>query len=133
MTEAPSDSVHFDILVPSEVRAGETVPIALRVENRGADAATLYLGGRTITFDVIVARDDGAVVWQRLKGAVVQSILQVRMVAPGEVLELRTTWNQRGNDGSPVGAGSYQVRGELHTDQPSPMTTPTVALRVVER
>ena len=91
---------------------------------------TLYLRGRTIAFDIVVAREDGTVVWRRLEGQVVPAIIQVKELASGEVVELRGEWNQRTARGRPVGAGLYSVRGELLTDTPLPLATAPVQLRI---
>ena len=91
---------------------------------------TLYLRGRTIAFDIVVAREDGNVIWRRLEGQFVPAIIQVKELAPGEVLELRGEWNQRTARGRPVGAGLYSVRGELVIGDAPPLATAPVQLRI---
>ena len=133
MTAAPApapDPLLLELNVPAELRAGATVPIVLRLMNRGASPIDVALQGRTIAFDVIVARDDGTVVWQRMRNEVVQGILQLRTLAPGEVLEMRAEWDQRGNDGQLIGPGSYRAQGILPSDAPAPWGTPPVAFRI---
>ena len=98
-----SDSLAFTIHVPDSVRAGEPVPIVLRVTNRTDAPVDLHLLGRTIAFDVVVTREDGTPVWRRLEGQAVQSILQLR----------------------------YRVHGELPTDEPEPLRTPAAPLRIL--
>lgn len=121
MSFAISDSLRLQLVVPPEVRAGTTVPIVLRVENRTAKPIDLYLRGRTITFDVVVAGADGAVVWRRLEGEIIPAVVQLRVLAQGEVLELRTQWKQRTGDGAQVPAGRYTLHGLLLTDAPAPL------------
>ena len=88
---------------------GAPVPITLRIANTGERPIELHLQGRTIVFDLTVRRG-AAVVWRRLEGESVPAILQIRMLAPGEVLELKETWDQQ------VGPGAYSVSGEIPTD-----------------
>ncbi|HEY8470515.1 MAG TPA: BsuPI-related putative proteinase inhibitor [Longimicrobiales bacterium] len=128
---ATSDSLAFTIHVPDSVRAGEPVPIALRVTNRTSAPIDLHLLGRTIAFDIVVTREDGTPVWRRLEGQAVQSILQLRTLAPGETLELSDRWDQRGRGGAAVPPGLYRVHGELPTDEPEPLRTPPASLRIL--
>jgi len=127
---SPADSLDFRLDLPTDVRAGDTVPIVLRLENRTARPLELYLRGRTIAFDVIVAREGGQVVWQRLEGEIVPAILQLRVLARGEVLELRTAWDQRTRAGRPAVAGRYVVRGMLLTDGPAALESAPATLRI---
>jgi hypothetical protein len=126
-------SLRFAIDVPPEVRVGETVPIILRLENVGARSLDLYLRGRTIAFDVSVRRGDGHAVWQRLAGAIIPAIIQYKALDPGEVLELRTEWDQRTDDGTAVDSGLYTVQGYLPTDAPDPFVTDPVPLHIAAR
>lgn len=92
----------------------------------------LYLTGRTITFDIIVAGLDGQVVWRRLQHVATQQILQVKTLAPGETLELIDRWQQRTDAGAPVSAGDYSVTGVIPTDR-EPLRTTPVRLRIAPR
>jgi hypothetical protein len=131
MTAAAQDSLRLRLDAPSEARAGVRVQVTLRVENAGDRPLDLYLRGRTIAFDVVVARDDGTVVWRRLDGEIIPAIIQLKTLAPREVFELRAEWDQRTNRGRPVAAGLYSVRGLLLTDAQMPLETPAVELRIV--
>ncbi len=131
MTPASVDSPTVTIEVPSEVSAGASVPLTLRVTNPTERPLTLYLRGRPVAFDVVVARGDGTVVWRRLAGAVVTMVLQVRTLAPGETIELKDTWNQTTRTGARAGPGEYLVTGELLTDSPRPLVTASVPLRIL--
>ncbi|HEV8263439.1 MAG TPA: BsuPI-related putative proteinase inhibitor [Gemmatimonadales bacterium] len=120
---AMSDAPTFTAAVPRSVRAGDPVPVTLRLTNPGTKPVDLYLTGRTVTFDVIVARADGAIVWRRLEGATGQQIIQVKTLAPGEVFELRATWN------AAAAPGDYTVQGVLPTDGEA-LRTKAVPLRI---
>jgi hypothetical protein len=124
-------SMTLDIVLPPTVRAGEAVPITLRLTNTAQSPATAYLQGRPVAFDIIVSRRDGAVVWRRLEGAVVSAVLQVRTLAPGEVLEFSDSWSQQSNLGESVGPGEYLVTGVLPTDPPAELRTAPKPLRIL--
>jgi hypothetical protein len=124
-------SMMLQIVLPATVRAGESVPIVLRLTNTGRNSVTVYLQGRPVSFDIIVSRRDGGVVWRRLEGAVVPAVLQVRTLAPSEALEFRDTWAQRSNLGESVGPGEYLVTGVLPTDPPSELRTQPVLVRIL--
>ena len=118
------DALRLTLIAPAETRAGARVPFTLRVENTSARPLELALRGREIAFDVIVSTTDGAIVWRRLDGAVIPGILQLRVLGPGEHLDLRASWES-------ATPGSYFARGALLTDEPSPRETPLVRVRVL--
>ncbi len=132
MPQTSSDSLRLRVEVPDRVPAGEPVPITLRVENLTDRTLNLYLTGRTIAFDLIVERLDGAMVWRRLEGEVIQSILRLDTLGPGEALVLEDSWAQRTNEGGPVPAGEYRVRGELLAEGEQ-LASPAERLRIVPR
>ena len=129
MSRAESLRLHLD--VPSAVRAGQPVPVVLRVTNDGRQAVELYLGGRTPTLDVVVTRADGRAVWQRLRDAAVPAIVQVRVLGPGETLALRATWTQRDDARVRVAPGRYLLRASLLTDG-APLESPSAPLEIRE-
>lgn len=108
----------LEIVAPPSVRLGESVPIALRVTNPGDRNLDLYLVGRAITFDIVVAASDGQVVWRRLEHVTSQQILQVKTLAPGETMELKEVWKQA------LDPGEYTVQGVLPTDGAPLRTAP---------
>ncbi|HEX2218738.1 MAG TPA: BsuPI-related putative proteinase inhibitor [Gemmatimonadales bacterium] len=122
--------MRVDLVVPPKAAAGQPVPITLRIANTGKRPIELHLQGRTITFDVIVEQS-GAVVWRRLEGATVPAILQIRVLGPGEVIELKDVWRQTDATGGQVAPGDYTVRGSVPTDG-KPLRTAAVALRITE-
>jgi hypothetical protein len=132
MEPAP-DSLRLalELVVPPRVRAGEPVTFILLVENRTSRALDLYLRGRTITFDVVVARASGEVAWQRLEDEVIPAILQLRTLAPSERIELEAVWDQRTRQGELLEPGEYAARGLLLVEG-EPLETPAVPFRVVE-
>lgn len=132
MAATPTESLRLEADVPPEVRLGVPVPITLRAVNTGTTPLELYLMGRSPTFDITVARPDGAVVWRRLEGQMVPAILQLRTLAPGETLEVRHDWDQRTTRGQIVSRGTYVVQGALLTDA-QPLRTPAAPLRIVAR
>lgn len=128
---AAGDSLELSIDVPERVQAGEAVPVTVHVRNRTDRPLELHLLGRTIAFDVVVSAEDGTVVWRRLEGEAVQFILHLLRLRPRGTLEFKASWDQRGRDGSPVPPGLYHVQGMVPTDEPEPLRTPVVPLRIV--
>lgn len=129
MADTPSDSLRLDLVVPTRVTAGAPVAMTLRVENVAGRPLDLYLMGRSIAFDLIVEDGAGAEIWSRLHDQVLQQILRVEHLAPGDTLDLEDTWTQRSNDGSPVPQGDYRVRGKLFTEG-DPLTAGPAPLRI---
>jgi hypothetical protein len=124
-------SMTLHLVLPARVRLGEKVPITLQLKNTSRKPATAYLQGRPVAFDIIITRRDGTPVWRRLEGAIVPAVLQVRSLAPGEVLEFHDTWPQRTNLGAAVGPGDYLVTGVLPTDPPAELRTHAAPLRIL--
>lgn len=119
--------MRVELVVPRRVEAGAPVRIAIRIANTSERPLELHLQGRETVFDLTVHRGE-ALVWRRLEGATVPAILQLRTLAPGEVLELADTWAQRECGGAPVEPGAYSVTGKVPTDEapiragPAPLT-----------
>lgn len=130
MAAVPSDSLRLWLEVPDQVRAGESVPVTLRVENVTDRTLNLHLTGRTIAFDLTVADEDGAVVWRRLEDEVVPAILRLETLAPRDTLVLEDTWEQRSNAGKSVAPGAYTMRGELLSEEQA-LAFPPVPLRIL--
>lgn len=102
--------------VPQNVAVGAPVPISIRVKNETAAPLDLYLRGREVTFDIAIADSTGDGVWRRLEGEVTQAVLQLKTLAPGEVMELSHTWDQKSQRGLQVPPGRYRVRANILTD-----------------
>jgi len=126
------DSLRLELVLPDRVRAGEPVPIKLHVQNQTQRTLDLYLRGRTITFDVVVARLAGEVVWQRLEDEIIPAIVHLRSFAPAERLELETVWDQRTKQRRLVKPGDYTARGLLLVEG-DPLETPLVPFSIVQR
>ena len=127
----PPDSLRFTLVAPDSVRVGQPVPLVLRLTNVTDRPIEAHFLGREIAFDIVVAQPDGAVVWRRLARAVVPGILQVKVLGPGETVELKDAWRQRTDTGAPAAPGEYVVWGVLPTDAPEPLRTPPAHLRVL--
>jgi hypothetical protein len=127
---AQTGVLRLELEAPSEVGVGEPVQMTLRATNTGVQLLDLYLRGREIAFDLSVVREDGEVVWRRLKGRTVPAILQVRTLSPGESLELSDVWDQQMSPGIPAGPGLYVIEGTLPMESGRPKT-PAVRLRIL--
>ena len=125
MTAAPPppDTLRFTVAVSDSVRRGEHVLVTLRLTNTSDQRVTLYLTGRTITFDVVVTGSDGQVVWRRLDHVTTQQIVHVKALSPGETLELRARWR------AAAPPGDYTVTGVIPTDR-EPLRAAPVNLRI---
>lgn len=113
--------LRFTLAAPAAVRQGKPVAVTLRLTNPSDKPVTLYLTGRTITFDIVVERA-GAVVWRRLDHVATQQIVQVKTLKPGETLELRDRWIA-------ATPGDYTLRGVIPTDGDA-LRSAAVPLRV---
>lgn len=127
MTPAAHDSIHLELLLEPRARAGEPVRLRLRAANVTQHAVDLYLRGRVPTFDIVVRRGDGVVVWRRLEGEIIPAIVQLRALRPGERLELEASWDQRTNAGEAVAPGDYVVEASLLTEG-EPLRAPPSSL-----
>ena len=116
---------------PESARLGSTVQIAIRLENLGETPLELYLRGRAIAYDILIADAAGRVVWHRLEGDVIPAIIQVKVLNPGDMFELSHTWGQRTNSGEAVLPGIYTLRGIVLTDGPEPLASPPKPLLIV--
>ena len=105
----------------------------IRLENVGETALELYLRGRTIAYDILIRDGTGRVVWQRLEGEIVPGIIQLRILKPGEVLELSHEWDQRTNREELVEPGLYTAEGMVLTDGAQPFTSAPRQLVIVPR
>jgi Intracellular proteinase inhibitor len=127
---AANHPVRLELEVAPRVRAGAPVRIRLRARNVTQRTVDLYLRGRTLTFDVVITRADGEVVWRRLEGETIPAIVRLRPLAPGEKLDAATTWNQRTNAGRAVGPGDLIVEGSLLLEG-EPLRAPPRPLTIV--
>lgn len=92
---------------PSSVRAGEEVPIAVTLVNRGAAPASVA-GAQP---DLVVTRIDGAEVWRRSRHEA-PSTGTATTLRSNEMRGSGYTWDQRNDAGSAVAPGSYRIRAE---------------------
>jgi hypothetical protein len=122
--------MRLEIAVPSEVRAGDSVPIVLRLVNDGSVQVDVALQGRPVAFDVNVTRPDGTVIWRRLEGETVTAILQLRTLQPGDSLIFATDWDQRDAGGRSVPTGDYLITGSLPSDPPTVFQAAPATLRI---
>jgi Intracellular proteinase inhibitor len=132
VTAAGTQALRLELVLPAQVRAGERIAIRLRAQNVTDHAVDLYLRGRTITFDVEIARPGGAVVWHRLEGEIIPAIVQLRVLAAGETLEVATSWDQRTAEGKQVDPGDYVAQGLLLVEG-EPLRTPPKSLSILKR
>ena len=109
MTEA--DSLDIQLLVPDTASAGARVPVAMTIRNMAAKPIDLYLHGRGPTLDVIVRAADGRVVWQRLAGENLPSILKIHPLRANETLTVGAEWPA-------ADPGEFTITGIVMTESP---------------
>lgn len=129
MRETGRDTLRLELEVPGEVAFGSPVPVVIRARNLTDRALSLSLLGTEIVYDLMVWRMDGTLIWQRLEGKSVPSILRIVSIAPREALELKGSWNQLTSSGATLEPGTYRVQGVLPTDE-APLRTPTLSFRI---
>ena len=125
------EGLDLDLVMPARVRSGKTVQLTLRVVNRSNREIDLYLRGRSITFDVEVARTNGEVVWRLLGDEIIPAIVHLQTLGVGGRLEARANWDQK-DRGRFLEPGDYAARGLLLLETAS-LETPWQPLRIDER
>ena len=131
---AQQSALRVELVAPAAVRAGEPVPVTIRITNPTDKPVDAYFVGREVAFDIVVRKaappEDTTIVWRRLFGRAVQAVLQVRTLAPGEILLLRDTWQQLSDAGSRVPAGNYTVQGIVLGQDKEQLRTPALSLEI---
>jgi Intracellular proteinase inhibitor len=102
-----------ELVAPSQVGAGETVEIVLRVRNDHPKPITFELSGRPVGFDIVITGADGKEVWRRMDGRFVGAALMLLTLQPGEARDFTARWGQVDGAGRAVAPGRYTVRGIL--------------------
>jgi hypothetical protein len=94
----------------------------LKIKNDSKRTIDQPLGGRP-PHDFAVTRTDGTEVWRWSKEQIVEDVLELKTLRPGEGLAFEVDWNQRDDKGQPLPPGTYLVRGLLNTDPPAQLET----------
>ena len=119
--------------LPSEVKAGEPVPLSLVVRNTSQQPVYLETGDSTTTFDVRVMDQSGKTVWRRMHERESLAALHEQNLAPGEEVQFADTWDQRSNAGARVPQGKYEVHGTLDAQGDRDLVTARVHLVISDR
>ncbi len=122
VTPAQADSLILQLDAPAEAPAGTAVRLKLTLRNSGKQPVSVMLGGRPPS-DFVVTAPDGAEVWRWSTDQVIQAILEMKTLQPGEQLEYSAEWPARDSRGTLVSPGRYKVRGVLNTDPPEKIET----------
>jgi hypothetical protein len=112
--ESPSGiaSPVVELSMPDTVARYARVPVSMTIRNTSSRPMDLYLHGRDPVFDIVVRRANGSIAWQRLADEVVQAIVSLHHLAPGDSLRVCAEW-------LPTEAGEMTVTGKLLTEDPS--------------
>ena len=119
---ATTDSLTLQVDLPAEVPAAAPVKLRMTLRNTGKQTVEVYLGGRP-AHDFVVTTADGTHVWRWLEDRVIQQILEIRPLKPGEQIEVDAEWPARNARGNPVSPGRYLVSGVLNMDPPEKLQT----------
>jgi hypothetical protein len=107
---------------PDEVEAGRTVNLKLIWRNLTDKPVELTLGGRP-AYDFVVTTNEGKQVWRWLEGEMVQQILEIKTVDPGQKLEFTLEWQPVDQAGAALPPGRYLVQGILNLEPPAVIKT----------
>jgi hypothetical protein len=107
---------------PDEVEAGQTVNLKLIWRNLTDKPVKLTLGGRP-AYDFALTSHDGKEIWRWLAGQVVQDILEIKTVDPGQKLEFILEWRPVDQSGAALPPGRYLVHGILNLEPPAALKT----------
>jgi hypothetical protein len=123
-TVAPpqSDPLSLQLSAPASASVGTAIRLTLTLKNTTKQPVQVMLGGRPPT-DFVVTTPEGAEVWRWSTDQVVQAILEVRTLQPGEQLEYNTEWNLKHSRGTLPSPGRYLVKGILNMDPPETLET----------
>lgn len=124
------DGITLSVQAAPQVPYGETLSLNFFIQNKSEDTVRFFLGGRP-AYDFVVLKSDGTEVWHWLCAKVRQLPLDRKTLDPGESLELSGEWDQVDNQGHPVPAGRYAVRGVLFMEHPQRLVTSVRNLEVL--
>ncbi len=130
--EAVNVSQALSARVEVKRRSQGAIHLRLRVTNESGRRLVLTLSGRP-AHNFLVTRADGTLVWEWLRGQVVQQILQQKTLEPGAELIFDATWPLVDVRGRRVSAGEYWVQGVLNLEPPQRLSTDPVPVRVPSR
>lgn len=119
------------IRVPDSVHRGDTVRLAVILQNAGDSALDPQLG-LPGDLDFVVTRAGHGEVWSKRHGdQIVMGALRKGAIAAGDSLTIEHHWDQRGNNRQLVSRGVYCVRGSLSTEGRDSLETEVATLRVL--
>jgi hypothetical protein len=116
----PEDPLTLE--APDEVEAGQMVNLKLIWRNLTDQPVELTLGGRP-AYDFVVTSDEGKQIWRWLEGQVVQDILEIKTVDPGQKVEFMLEWRPVNQAGADLAPGRYLVYGVLNLESPTTLKT----------
>jgi hypothetical protein len=118
--------------VPASVRRGDSVSLALIIQNLGDSARDPRVGEPSNANFVVTRPGDTTEVWSAHHSVQLLSILLRKgVVAPGDSLQMERRWDQRGNNRQPIPVGVYCVRGNLRAGGFDSVWTEVATLRVL--
>ncbi len=122
------------IRVPDSVHTGDSVPLALVLQNIGSSALDPRFDGAADADFVVTRAGDTTEVWSKFHGfQIMMGALWKGTIAPGDSFRIEHRWDQLGNNHQPIPSGVYCVRGNLKTRGLDSLRTEVATLRVLPR
>jgi hypothetical protein len=128
---AGESGIRLQLLAPARAPEGEPVRYTLHIENAGDRPATLYLQGRPPAFDLVVLDDAGRMIWRRLGGATILTVLGIRELRPGQTIDFTDVWSLRDQADQPLAPGRYRLTGIVPGEPGQELRSADVALDIV--
>jgi intracellular proteinase inhibitor BsuPI len=129
----PRDSIVVWLFAPTEVRAGESVPMRVELENASGDMIELQLAGRSPRADFVVTTPSGDEVWSVFRSYVPLGGIGRTALDVGERLVFPFEWRQEtyssARPGSRVAPGQYFLHARIRFAR-GDVETPKRPLRI---
>jgi hypothetical protein len=122
-SDDPLVASRLSLSAPGVVRAGTTAEFILTVTNASLRSISLPVADDAYTFDVIVRKRGGELVWRNPATGSTASAGKY-FLASGEQVTFRAGWGLRDANGHPVAPGEYTVEGQLLAPNGASITAP---------
>lgn len=120
----PPRPLELVVEAPDQVAKGEAVPMKMALRNTGGAPVkviverevltdTMFVNTAVPIYNFYVVGPNEESVRLRRTGPIAGIGSGPQTLRPNETLEYEWTWDQRDQDGDPVGSGTYQVIGTL--------------------
>ena len=120
------------VRVPPSAHRGDSISLALILQNRSDSARDPRVGDASDANFVVTNAGDTTEVWSAHHGAqLLSTLLRKGVIAPGDSIRMERRWDLRGNNRQSIPAGVYCVRGNLRAGGFDSVWTEDATLRVL--